>query len=54
MQRFIRRFVCGEAGATAIEYGLLAALVAISLIAALMMLGDQIGAVFESLRAALM
>jgi pilus assembly protein Flp/PilA len=39
-------FVKDESGATAIEYGLIAALVAVGLIAALTALGDSLSAIF--------
>jgi len=42
MQRFVMRFVRDEAGATAIEYGLIAALIAIGIITAARTLGTQI------------
>jgi pilus assembly protein Flp/PilA len=39
-------FVKDESGATAIEYGLIAALVAVGLIAALTALGESLSAIF--------
>ncbi len=39
-------FVKDESGATAIEYGLIAALVAVGLIAALTALGDSLSEIF--------
>jgi pilus assembly protein Flp/PilA len=39
-------FVKDESGATAIEYGLIAALVAVGLIAALTALGDSLSSIF--------
>jgi pilus assembly protein Flp/PilA len=39
-------FVKDESGATAIEYGLIAALVAVGLIAALSALGDSLSEIF--------
>jgi pilus assembly protein Flp/PilA len=44
MQNFAKRFVKDEAGATAIEYGLIAALIAVGIITAAKTLGAQIGA----------
>jgi pilus assembly protein Flp/PilA len=41
-------FVKDESGATAIEYGLIAALVAVGLIAALTALGDSLSAIFTT------
>ena len=43
MTKFITRFAKDESGATAIEYGLIAALIGIALAAALKVLGPQIG-----------
>jgi pilus assembly protein Flp/PilA len=40
-------FVKDESGATAIEYGLIAALVAVGLIAALTALGDSLSNIFN-------
>jgi pilus assembly protein Flp/PilA len=46
MQNVIARFVKDESGATAIEYGLIAALIAVAIIAAARALGTQIAATF--------
>jgi len=46
MSRTLKAFVKDESGATAIEYGLIAALVAVGLIAALTALGDSLSAIF--------
>ena len=46
MQNHIELFVRDESGATAIEYGLIAALIAVGIIAAVRGLGSQIGATF--------
>ena len=43
-----RTFVADESGATAIEYGLIAALVAVGLIGALTALGSSLGKIFNS------
>ena len=43
MQKFVARFVNDESGATAIEYGLIAALIAVAAIAAMNSLGTQLG-----------
>jgi pilus assembly protein Flp/PilA len=48
MQKHIERFVKDESGATAIEYGLIAALIAVGIIAAARGLGSQIGATFNT------
>jgi pilus assembly protein Flp/PilA len=44
----IKRFVQDESGATAIEYGLIAALIAVGIIAAARSLGSQIGDTFNT------
>ena len=48
MQKLIERFMKDESGATAIEYGLIAALIAVGIIAAARGLGSQIGATFNT------
>jgi pilus assembly protein Flp/PilA len=48
MQNHVMRFVKDESGATAIEYGLIAALIAIGIIAGARALGQQIGATFNT------
>ena len=48
MQNHVVRFVKDESGATAIEYGLIAALIAVGIIAAARGLGSQIGATFNT------
>ena len=45
----IKRFLNDESGATAIEYGLIAALVAVAIITAVTTLGDNITATFDSI-----
>ena len=47
MPKFMSRFVRDESGATAIEYGLIAALVAVVLVAALGALGTNLSATFN-------
>jgi pilus assembly protein Flp/PilA len=47
MQNLIARFVKDESGATAIEYGLIAALIAVGIIVAAGALGDQLTATFN-------
>lgn len=49
MQNHIERFVKDESGATAIEYGLIAALIAVGIIAAVRGLGPQIGATLNTI-----
>lgn len=53
MQNLIARFVKDESGATAIEYGLIAALIAVAIIAAAQTLGGQIATTFGSVTAAM-
>lgn len=48
MLQFIRNFQKDESGATAIEYGLIAALVAVGLITALSALGTDLGDIFTN------
>jgi pilus assembly protein Flp/PilA len=44
----IKSFLTDESGATAIEYGLIAALVSVAAIAALGSLGNSLGTMFNS------
>ena len=44
----LRDFIENESGATAIEYGLIAALIAVAAIGTLTSLGDEITAVFST------
>ncbi|HEX8058747.1 MAG TPA: Flp family type IVb pilin [Novosphingobium sp.] len=46
--RFFRKLVRDNAGATAIEYGLIAALIAVAAISAMQGLGSQLGTTFNS------
>ncbi len=46
MTKFVSRFVKDESGATAIEYGLIAALIAVVIIAAVSALGSTISSKF--------
>ncbi len=48
MKDFVARFVKDQSGATAIEYGLIAALVAVAIIGAARALGTQIGTTFNT------
>jgi pilus assembly protein Flp/PilA len=43
-----RKFVKDDSGATAIEYGLIAALVSVAIIAILSTLGDNLNATFKA------
>lgn len=47
MKAIINRFVKNESGATAIEYGLIAALIAVVIIGGATMFGEQLNALFE-------
>ena len=53
MKKFISKFVSDESGATAIEYGLIAALIAVVIIAAVTALGTNISAKFGEVAAAI-
>ena len=47
MSKFVSRFMKDESGATAIEYGLIAALIAVVIIGAVTALGTTISGKFE-------
>ncbi len=51
MQNFIARFVKDESGATAIEYGLIASLISVAIIAAAKSLGSNISSTFSTVAA---
>jgi pilus assembly protein Flp/PilA len=51
MTMFLHRFLRDESGATAIEYSLIAALIAVALIAAVPILGSGIKTSFSSIAA---
>ncbi|MCR5877718.1 Flp family type IVb pilin [Phenylobacterium sp. J367] len=53
MSKFIARFAKDESGATAIEYGLIAALVAVVLVTALTAMGGKLKGAFEDVDAAI-
>ncbi len=53
MSKLLSQFVKDESGATAIEYGLIAALVSIAAIAALTTLVTQLSAIFTTVATAL-
>jgi pilus assembly protein Flp/PilA len=48
MKNFIVGFITDESGATAIEYGLIAALIAVGIIGAARILGSQISTTFTT------
>jgi pilus assembly protein Flp/PilA len=49
MSKLISRFTQGESGATAIEYGLIVALIAVVIITAVSALGTNLGVQFNSI-----
>jgi pilus assembly protein Flp/PilA len=53
MTKFVTRFLKNESGATAIEYGLIAALISVVIIGALGALGTNLNADFTSVSTAL-
>jgi pilus assembly protein Flp/PilA len=53
MQNLIKNFVNDESGATAIEYGLIAALIAVAMIAGATQLGESIDDKFQDVSTAL-
>jgi pilus assembly protein Flp/PilA len=48
MKSYVVRFLKDESGATAIEYGLIAALIAVGIIGAARLLGSQISDTFNN------
>ncbi len=50
MKNLITRFAKCESGATAIEYGLIAALIAVGIITAASQLGEQISDTFDYIK----
>jgi pilus assembly protein Flp/PilA len=53
MTKFVSRFVKDESGATAIEYGLIAALIAVVIIGAVQLVGTNLSATFGKVSAKL-
>ena len=53
MSKFVTRFLKNESGATAIEYGLIAALIAVVIVGAVGLVGSQLNGVFTAVSAAL-
>lgn len=47
MSKFVARFINDESGATAIEYGLIAALIAVAAITAMRSLGTTVSTTFN-------
>ncbi|QGP78796.1 pilus assembly protein Flp/PilA [Sphingobium sp. AP50] len=46
--KFVRKMLKNEKGATAIEYGLIAALIAVAAIGAMTSLGSKLGSTFNN------
>jgi pilus assembly protein Flp/PilA len=53
MTKFAKSFLNNESGATAIEYGLIAALIAVAAIVAMGTLGNNLGNTFNNVSAKL-
>jgi len=53
MRNILNRFIKSEEGATAIEYGLIASLIAVVIIGAVTMLGEGLVAKFDAITTAL-
>lgn len=53
MHQLFRRFVNDQSGVTAVEYGLIAGLIAVVIIGAVTTLGTKVQATFNSVAAAL-
>ena len=51
MSTYIAKFIRNESGATAIEYGLLASLIALAIIGAVTALGSKLDTVFKNITA---
>jgi pilus assembly protein Flp/PilA len=49
MTKFVSRFLKDESGATAIEYGLIVALIAVVIITAVTLLGTKLNTAFEGI-----
>lgn len=53
MRNLVSRFIKDESGATAIEYGLIAALIAVAIISALKLVGGSLTGTFTGISTAL-
>jgi pilus assembly protein Flp/PilA len=51
MKNLVTRFVRDESGATAIEYGLIAALIAVVIISAVQLVGSNLATTFNTVAA---
>ncbi len=49
MQKFVKTFMADESGATAIEYGLIAALISVALITGAKSIGGKVGNNFNDI-----
>lgn len=47
MSNYIKQFAADESGATAIEYGMIAALIAVVIMAAVQAIGTRLDAIFD-------
>lgn len=50
MQAVIKKFACDESGATAIEYGLIAVLIAVGIVGAITALGGENGSLWGDVK----
>ena len=53
MSKFVSRFMNDESGATAIEYGLIVALIAVVIIVAVTTVGTNLGTKFNTINSSL-
>ena len=53
MKNILKRFIADQSGATAIEYGLIAALIAVVIITALQLVGTNLNSQFNSVATSL-
>jgi len=49
MSKFVTRFLKDESGATAIEYGLIAALISVVIVTAVGLIGTKLNTTFETI-----
>lgn len=53
MRNFIKSFAKDESGATAIEYGMIAALIAVAIVGTLALIGPKLNAAFGKVNSAI-
>lgn len=53
MRQFLKSFLDNESGATAIEYGLIAALISVAIIGAVTSVGGKLSSTFTSISSSL-